>query len=218
MILRRLIRELRVKPRERTYVRRFQNAQDHHLGQNYTRDMHARRPFKMSHQRIMVARRDTRSRSCMRALQRIQSGCPVHPEPGHGSRTSAAHSMRIIEGQSGNHVPTAQWAHQTSTGREAAQTPLTAASTARDTTCTRSGRQRPARTIHGGSRVACRLDHRQDLRGLSNARRQLLVVLGLRERPPSRSCAQCAEQVDQLADRDGADDSGSSISPCSALP
>ena len=105
MILRRLIRELRVTPRERTYVRRFQNAQDHHLGQNYTRDMHARRPFKTSHQRIMVARRDTRSRSCMRALQRIQSGCPVHPEPGHGSRTSAAHSMRIIEGQSRPNSP-----------------------------------------------------------------------------------------------------------------
>jgi hypothetical protein len=110
VILRRLIRELRVTPRERTYVRRFQNAQDYHLGQNYTRDMHARRPFKTSHQRIMVARRDTRSRSCMRALQRIQSGCPVHPEPGHGSRTSAAHSMRIIEGQSRPNSP--QWGNK----------------------------------------------------------------------------------------------------------
>jgi len=53
----------------------------------------------------MVARRDTRSRSRMRVLQRIQSGWPVHPEPGHGSRTAAAHSMRIIEGL--DRVPTA---------------------------------------------------------------------------------------------------------------
>ena len=80
-------------------------------------------------------------------------------------RPTACASLRA------NHVPTAQRAHQTTTGREAAQAPLTAASTAPDTTCAQSGRQQSAWTIHGGSRVAYRLDRRQDLRGLSNARR-----------------------------------------------
>jgi hypothetical protein len=41
--------------------------------------------------------------------------------------------------------------------------------------------------VWGGSRGARRHDRYQDLRGLSNARRQHLVVLGLMSRSPSRS-------------------------------
>ena len=46
VILRRLIRELRAIPRERTHIRRVQNTYDHFIGQNCTRDMPARTPFK----------------------------------------------------------------------------------------------------------------------------------------------------------------------------
>ena len=61
------------------------------------------------------------------------------------------------------------------TCREAAQAPQTASSAAGGDTCARSAPHRLAWTIHGGSRAARRHDRQEDLRGLSNARQQLLA-------------------------------------------
>jgi len=82
-----------------------------------------------------------------------------------------------------------------------------------------SALQWSARTVHGSSRAPCRLDCQQGLRGLSNDRRQLLVVLGLMSNAMSRSCeggapssSWYAEQLDDLADHDGGVESASSRS------
>ena len=56
---------------------------------------------KCTHLNAAVVRHDTsRSLTRKQAISRTQSGCLVHTDPRHGSRTAEAHSMRISEAQS----------------------------------------------------------------------------------------------------------------------
>ena len=59
-----------------------------------------------------VARWDARSLTLMQAPKHVQSGCPAHTEPGHGSRTAVSHSMHIFEVQSRSTSPTVRHQRQ----------------------------------------------------------------------------------------------------------
>ena len=84
-------------------------------------------------------------------------------------------------------LPTPSAAHSTRVHARQPKSPRKATPAAPGITCARSASHRSVRTVWGGSRGARRHDRYQDLRGLSNARRQHLVVLGLMSRSPSRS-------------------------------
>jgi hypothetical protein len=115
---------------------------------------------KCIHQNTAVARHDTRSPSLTRkqALSRTQSGCLVHTDPGHGSRTAEAHSMRISEAQS---CPNSRkiCAHQARRATTQIEGPHMTAATAPGTMCVRSARFRPARAVRGSSCATRRADH-----------------------------------------------------------
>ena len=184
VILRRLIRELRAIPREITYIRRVQNTYDHFIGQNCTRDMPARTPFKKYTSIIVAARWDASSHAHMQALVRAQSACPIHTGPGHGFNMAELQSMRISEHQ---HTPNGLSNAHSLRYAQHPKAPRMATAAPPDATRARSARTRSIRTIGGNLRAARRHDHHQDLCGLSNDRWQLLVVLGLKSKAPGRS-------------------------------
>mmetsp|Transcript_73540 Transcript_73540/g.221007 ORF Transcript_73540/g.221007 Transcript_73540/m.221007 type:complete len:163 (-) Transcript_73540:168-656(-) len=86
-----------------------------------------------------------------------------------------------------NHIQTAQNVHQTTRAARKAKRPHMAAATAPGTTRARNTSSRAAQAVQDGSCAARRLDHHQDVCGLSSACPLLLVVLGLRSTAPGRS-------------------------------
>ena len=179
---------MKVSGPERSHIRRVQNTKDHCLSRKCTRDLPARRLFKMysvhTHRCIAVAQWAARSHARMQAIQRTPSARAAQHDPTSGSQTVQAHSMRICE----LHCPPKAFAAHPI--KSACQT---APRAAQDNTCCRWSHARSKRITALRSSPLGRLARRSSTRATPGFPRLL-------KRPPaapsgSRSYIDCFESI-----------------------